>query len=182
MKITAKKVGKGLLSVGYHDVQIDNVEITNSNASDEHDDVTLQVAVTFRNDNGIITGWYNTKGFKKYDELTAAEKASGNFDTTSTGYAIKLTKNKAGKVIKRERIEDAERTEKCLDILGKLATNAGFAVGEDVEVEELKGKEVGIKIEMNNSGQPRVIYSFQHGKAAEYAAKDQSAVEEEDQF
>lgn len=91
-------------------------------------DVHVQLAVTFASVKGagLITNRFNSKGFERYDELSAEKIASGKFENVE-GFACR--KNSKGQL---ERIESPSRTAECVNIINKFAQAIGIAEGESL--------------------------------------------------
>lgn len=167
MKKTTKSIGaliaitlvsrqsSSLLGIGKHETTIVAVEDAEASENDEYSDRTPQLKVTFQSNEtkGKFSHWFNLCAYKRFADLTDAEKASKKFASVGdAGYAV-LVKTK-------KRVQDPEATEKALNILNGLLFNCGFPAGEAVEAEDLIGKEVGIEISMNDRQNARVKSTF----------------------
>jgi len=151
VKIRVENNVSSLLQEGNHVVTIKGYKETASKANAGYNDVTEQIAVSLENAAGkFITMWLNTKGYKRFSQLTEKEVASGKFGNSSDdesvdGYAVD---KKTGC-----RIEDEEKTASALSIIGKLAQDAGMAIGLELSLDELMdelvGREVGIAVKGN---------------------------------
>ncbi len=175
MKIVAKQKefvgGVNYLPVGTHEVSIASIEdaVTNPPTVDDinadgdvvkvplWNDVASQIKVTFDaiEGDGKHIEWYNTKGYKRYSELTEGQKksnayASRSFAGSSEDYAILKSTNM--------RIEDEERTAKCLEIIGELAYICGAESGEELEVKDLEGALLSLTLKANAQGKTRMHY------------------------
>lgn len=150
---TAKNSVSKFLGAGTHLVSITEAVTDEAKGDDTHKDRTPQLKVTFMDrQQRIFSAWYNLKGYKKYDELTAKEKQSGKFGTSSNGFAIDA-KTKV-------RIENKDNTAAAMSIIGRLGVDCGIEEGVDFEPEDLVGKELGIKIEPNDQNNLRIKYGM----------------------
>ena len=150
--ITAKNTMSTLLGIGQHAVEIVEVVETESNPSDEHTDLTPQLAVKYENSEGKkFTQYFNLRGYKDFADFTPAEQKKLGLKATASGKAV----GKNG-----HRIEDPARTEKALSIVAKLALDAGVPEGTECSVEDLVGKSIGINIEADERGKARVRYTM----------------------
>jgi len=128
-----------LLPEGEQVVRLLRVELLNSfqqyngTAKDElpqWENATPQLAVTVvaseEGKNGGMTHRFNGCGYRKYDELTKAEKDSGKYEDID-GYACYT--DDEGDMI---REEDPDRTEKCANIINQFASALQIEEGEDL--------------------------------------------------
>lgn len=139
MKITAKKSIQ-VIKAGNHIVTIDSYrEDVSKNTG------SVQAVYGLKTEDGAVLTYYaNTRGLVKNEDGSYKKDRKGNY------------------------VEDPIKTQKCMDILGKLAFHAGVAEGEDIELEDLEGCTVGIHVEMeeatigDRAGEffPRVKWSF----------------------
>ena len=149
---------------GEHKTVIESVMDEESRAVKEWSDRTPQVKVTFRNAIGVLSHWYNLKGFKKLNrEDNPKGKAPKEFeyrqasDTEGNGigefYLVDVKKN--------QRVEDEASTKIAMDIFAGIASDAGIASGEAFDLEDLKGKEIGIKVRKRpETGKTEVHYTM----------------------
>jgi hypothetical protein len=87
-------------------------------------DPTEQLAVTFGNDNGVITRRYSRFAYRKYSDLTPQEQKSGKFKPKNSTFGNEdyacISDGKGG----LKRVIDEKRSEKGLGFL-KDITKAG---------------------------------------------------------
>lgn len=139
MKITSRKASN-VLGAGKHVVTIVGIAEDVSSAG------YAQIKMSFKDaKGGVLTHYFNTVGFEKNED--------GSYKTDRKG----------------QRIISEEMSEKCLDILGKLAYNTGIEESdEEFDIQTLMNAEVGIAVEMEiattgaSEGKafPRVKYTF----------------------
>jgi hypothetical protein len=143
-----------ILPEGDHLVTIESVSHTEASASELWNDRTPQLAVKYKNDDGVFTSWMNKRGYTKFTELTPAQQASGQFEPRGDdGYAVNI---KTG-----NRVPNAERTASAMSIIGQLGTNAlGLEDGVKFNGADLVGQEVGIHVKANERNKLRVQYTM----------------------
>jgi len=153
-EFTASKFSGNLLGAGQHLVTIESVQNVEAAANELFNDRTPQLAVKFKNDSGTFTNWYNLVGYKKFDELSPKDQASGAYEPRGeNSYATNV---KTG-----TRVHSAERTAAALSRVGQLGTDAlNLAEGEDFNGSDLIGAEVGINIEKNDRSKLRVTFTM----------------------
>ena len=158
LTLTAKNksfVAGNFMTAGTHNVIMKTLSLEDTK-NDRWADATPGIKVEFRrDDNALHTEWYHLKGYKKFSELTEKQQASNKFEsrssaTGSEGYAVNIATG--------ERVEDTDRTDKCLDKLRELAGVAGYEEGTDFDVSDLEGKAVEITLHANSQGKTRVHY------------------------
>lgn len=166
--VTAKNNVSKLLGIGEHAVTIESMEPTEAAPSADYVDKTPQLKVVFKAEDGRqFTTWFNLKGYRSFDKLSAAEQKSGKYINSDGGFAVdKKT---------RKRIEDADNTAAAMSILGKLAADCGTPEGEEIELESLVGEQVGIHISLNNRNKPRVQYTLPVGDVKATVAEETEA-------
>ncbi len=149
-----------ILPEGDHLVTIESVSHTEAAASDLWNDRTPQLAVKFKNDDGVFTNWFNKRGYKTFDELNAKEQASGAYEPRGdAGYAVNI---KTG-----IRVPSAERTASAMSIIGQLGVNTlGISEGEAFKGADLVGQECGIHVTKNDRGKLRVQYTMSAEKVS----------------
>jgi hypothetical protein len=119
-------------------------------------DKTPQVAIRFKNDKGFITQWVNLKGYmtiEDYEDTQAAELSGITFmphPFSEIPYACDLN---------GERIENEDKTRICMHILGRIAHCCGFPAGQDIDMDDLIGKELVIRVQ-KVSGNNKVTHTF----------------------
>lgn len=179
--ITSQEGEYSLMPVGDHVVKCTGVAVARPKESAEYDDVTPQVELQLENEDGKqIRWWLNTKGFVRFDKLTAdhlkdinpadlnIKKADwakmsvqNRIDAAFTasegqGYAINN--------VTRQRVVSEENTKQALDIIGKLANHCGVVTGKSLNMQQfvqtVKGATFGVHIFKNAQNQPRVKYSM----------------------
>lgn len=125
-----------LLPVGEHVVRIVRMEETSSfqqfNGTQKDElppwkDAEPQLAITFvsaeEGKTGGITHRFNGLGYTKFDELSAEDKKSGDYEDHK-GYACTL--NEDGLLV---RVRNEKRTKACENILNQLAGSLGIKEG-----------------------------------------------------
>jgi hypothetical protein len=150
LKITAKKrEGAELLPKGRHQVTVHSISDAVAE-SENWTDPTEQVKIVYKEKDGnrYISDWLNLKGFKRMTDLTDKEKSSGKFEARSseTGDEEYAVNKKTG-----ARVEDPERTEKCLSIFGEIMTSCGVEDGEERDFYSLVGSELYIDVDTKGS-------------------------------
>ena len=177
MKVTAKKSSIGLLAKGFHVGIIKSIVETTIASADQKEgayaDETPQLEITLGVGNQTTKAWLMLKGYHKFEEFVkeltpkhAAKYRPGG----SSGYAVLIATN--------TRVEDEALTEKCMEIVGNFAANAGAEDGEDIDIQDLVGSEIGFKIGEGNKGQNRDVgfydkdYALSQIEKAEEAAED----------
>lgn len=154
---TAKNAVSKFLGAGTHLVSITEVVMDEAKGDGSHKDLTPQLRIVFTGEGGRkFTAWYNLKGYKKYDELTEAQKKSNKFAADNNGYAIDVKS--------RIRVENPENTAAAQSIVGRIGVECGIEEGDEFSPEDLVGKELGIKIEANEQGNLRVRYTMPASK------------------
>lgn len=153
-EFTASKFEGNLLGEGDHSVTIESAQHTEAAANENWNDRTPQLAVKFKNEDGVFTSWYNKRGYMTFDELTPVQQASGKFEPRGDqGYAVDV---KTG-----NRVESPAKTAAAMSIIGQLGTNAlNLPVGTGFGSKDLVGAEVGIHVARNERKQLRVTYSM----------------------
>lgn len=142
-------VGKIIDTAGQYLASISEVSMDEAVGDGSHKDKTPQLKVVFDIAGKRFTNWYNLKGYKKFEDLTAAEKKVHT--ASAQGYAV----DKKG-----YRVENEENTKKAMSIIERLGLDAGIEAGESFQPEDLVSREVGINIEKNAQGNLRVTYSL----------------------
>ena len=149
--VSANNISK-LLQEGEHAVEIKAVAMTAAEPSEDYKDRTPQLEVEFRKGDKSLKAWLNLKGFKRYDDLSDADKKSGKFEARGPfGYAVDIAKD--------SRIEDPDKTASAESIIQKLGNDCGIPTGKAFEENDLLGMEVGIMVKKNEQGQLRVAYT-----------------------
>lgn len=153
---TAKNAVSKYLNAGTHLVTIDSVELDEAHTDTSHADPTPQLKIVFKNGEGrFFTAWMNLKGYRKFEDLTPAEKKSNKFKVDASGYAIDA---------KKVRLENVENTKRAQSIIGRIGVDCGIEEGEEFAPEDLIGRELGIKIEANSQDNLRLVYSMPASK------------------
>ena len=158
IKSNRKPATMPILACGDHLVRIESyVETFNKDYSQmPWEDKTPQVAIRFKNDKGFITQWVNLKGYMTIEDYESTDSAEldGIIFTphpfSGIPYAVDLNNN---------RIENEDKTRICMHILGRIANCCGFPAGQDLDMDELIGKELVIRVQ-KVSGQNRVTHTF----------------------
>ena len=128
MKFTSQD-SNPLIGEGEHQATIARAYMSDDSSTGE-----TQLAVLFKVGLKQITRWFNLKGFKVDPDEPKTTDAKGR---EIPNYL--LTKN--GK-----RIEDKEKTKSCMRIVGQLGHDIGIEVGEEFDLEDLVGAEIGINV------------------------------------
>jgi hypothetical protein len=158
-----------VLEAGHHLVHIAQVIITTDGISnpfgDPSDPSNIKVrnyhdeypciAVRYSNPHGAITDRYYLCGFEKFENLTEAQKASGDFKPDpDTGYALTRLLDKNGQIVKvptgeknadgtpkmttaKMRVISKENTEKAQRILTDLMATCKVPAQSDMTIDEL---------------------------------------------
>jgi hypothetical protein len=135
-KFVAKDDGFKLLGLGRHVVKILSVAEDSSKASDNYNDQTPQIVITFGNSKGTIRAWYNLMGYQKDENGEYIVDKDGN------------------------RVESDENTEAALSIFGRIAVHAGVPEGDEFDPMDLVDMELGINVVLNEQGKYRVNYTM----------------------
>lgn len=158
----------GFFAEGEHKVIIESASDELSRQTKEFSDRTPQVKLTFRNDQGVLSHWYNLKGFVKLDrEENPKASAPKGYEyrqaTDDNGNGIGefyLTEISSGK-----RVEDKGASAVAMEIFAGVASDAGIKSGESFDLADLKGKEIGIKVRNRaDSRGPEVQYTMKADK------------------
>ena len=161
-KAVLKPIG-GLLPVGQHKVEIIEAAFITSNAVVKRpwDDVTPQLKLVYKNENGVITSWMNCKGYKNINDFVGGVAPKNHelrsFDEDSEKFLVDKKTNK--------RVESPERTEEMLQNVDRVAISAGVVEeGEDYDFNDLPnmlvGEMVGIKVIENKRGKVEVSFAM----------------------
>lgn len=129
-----------LIAAGEHLAKITKAFMVEAEGNGLYKDKTQQLAVVFESDGKQITRWFNLKGYQVDEKKPEIKDDEGR---TIPNY---LTDAKGS------RIEDEANTAACLKILGQLAHDTGIAEGDEIDVSDLEGKEVGINVSRNDTG------------------------------
>lgn len=158
----------GFFKEGEHKVIIESASDELARQNKEFTDRTPQVKLTFRNDEGVLSHWYNLKGFVKLDK-EENPKASA-----PAGYEYRQATDDAGNGIGEfylvqvktgARVEDKGATTLCQEIFAGVASDAGIKAGTEFDLADLKGKEIGIKVRNRaDSRGPEVQYTMKADK------------------
>lgn len=148
MKITSKNNSK-ILGIGLHLVTIVAIALAKAKASDLYKDITEQLAMTFKDANGLtITRWFNLKGYQLDADQPSRKDDSGR---DVPNYAVGEDGN---------RIEDPAKTESALGILARLGFDCGISEGSEFDTSDLEGLSVGIMVEFDSDfNSSKVAYS-----------------------
>ena len=106
-----KKFAGKLLEAGMHLVTVSAiVEDKPSHAADmPWKDVTPQVKITVKNDNGFISSWFNLRGYKNVNDYPNGIAPKGfEFASSEFGEEQYLISSKT-----KVRVESAEKSEGC---------------------------------------------------------------------
>lgn len=154
MEFIAEKSNGPLLGEGDHAVTIESVARVDAPVSPDWADQTPQLAIKYKNEDGSITQWANLKGFVPFDELSAKDKASGNYEPRGKAqYAVDTRTNM--------RIEDPERSRQGRAYVAALGVDAlGLEKGTSFKPSALVGESVGIHVSKNEMGKLRVDYTM----------------------
>ncbi len=155
---SAEKTQGNLLGEGDHLVTIESAQFVDAPVNENWNDQTPQLAVKYRNSDGVITSWLNMRGYRQFDELSAKDKASGKFEPRGdNNYAVDV---KTGL-----RVEDPERTKQGLAYINALGIDAlGLKPGTSFKASDLVNEEVGIHVEKNSQNKLRVMYTMPAAK------------------
>jgi hypothetical protein len=146
---TARQIPGGFFTPGQHAVVIESIMDEQSRVVKEWKDRTPQVKVTFRNDSGVLSHWYNLKGFKKLN------KEENPKAIAPKGFEYRQASDDAGNGIGEFylvntktgiREEDEAATETAMSIFSGMASDAGIAAGTAFDLEDLKGRQIGIMV------------------------------------
>jgi hypothetical protein len=152
---TAKKAFANQLGIGSHLVTVASIsEVFTAAKNGEWNDKHPQAEVKFDklddagNTIGSIKMWLNGQGYKKYDELSPKEIASGKYIRVSSeegdeDYAIDKKTN--------TRVVCADKTAKCMEIIAGFAGDVTGSAGEETTLADLIGQEVGIVVRAKGS-------------------------------
>lgn len=170
--VSVKKILKGgLFTPGTHATEISEATEITSHENKSWKGVTKQVKVVFRNADGVIAHSYSLQGFKKADLETNPDlKAEKGFayrqalDKDGNGigdhYLVNLKTN--------ERVLDEENTATAQRIFGEMACDAGIPEGEDFELSDLVGRQVGVEVHERGTG-VEVAYTMPYERAEKAA-------------
>lgn len=156
-----------ILGVGTHNVQITKIFETNSfvegvnspkmkTALPEWKDPDPQVLVMMRNNTGVAVHRFNFAGYRRFDELTEAERV-GVIPVGEDGYAC----DEATMI----RIKSPERTAKAVNIFNQFMASCGLPVGS--KAKQLPGCKVQIDIEAKGYGDKTINKVVRFRKIAE---------------
>lgn len=148
MKVISKNNSK-ILGIGLHLVTIVAIALAKASASELYKDVTEQLAIAFKDANGLqITRWFNLKGYQLDADQPTRKDGEGR---DVPNYAVGDDGN---------RIEDPVKTESALGILARLGYDCGIAEGEEFDTSDLEGKSCGIMVERDSAyNANKVAYS-----------------------
>lgn len=131
-----------VLGAGEHNVNVASAVLTNpmqrKGRKEEYlfpADPTPQLEVVFRNSEGQFTEWFNLLGYRRYADLTDAEKKSGKYISKGDFAVVKAT----GK-----RVVDPDKTATARSIVAKLGGACGFEPGTEFGPNDLVGAELTI--------------------------------------
>ena len=159
-----RQIPGGFFTEGEHLTVIESATDDLARQTKEFSDRTPQVKVTFRNDKGVLSHWYNLKGFVKLNKeenpkMVAPKGQEYVQATDEAGNGVGefyLIDSKS-----RARIEDKDATEIAKSIFAGIAGDAGIKAGESFDLEDLKGKSIGIKVRNRIDGRgPEVQYTM----------------------
>lgn len=126
-----------VLPEGKHIVRVESVTETSAKSDGPWADSTPQIAIKYKG-NGFITQWVNLKGYMTsadFEDDTAQKFAKHPI----SGIMYAIDENNC-------RVEDEQKTLTCLHILGRIANCCGFSSGEEVDIQDLVGKELMIEV------------------------------------
>lgn len=159
-----RQIPGGFFKEGEHLVVIESATDDLARQTKEFSDRTPQVKLTYRNDSGVLSHWYNLKGFVKLN------KEENPKMTAPEGYEYRQSSDEAGNGIgefylvnskTNERLEDKGATAIAMGIFAGVAGDAGIKEGEDFDLEDLIGKSVGIKVRNRIDGRgPEIQYTM----------------------
>lgn len=121
-----------VLPAGQHNVQIVGLAISHSFANYdgslkdktfEWETPTPLVMVTFADGSRAIVHRYHILGYKKYEDLTAKQKESGDYEPSEEGYALK----------DGDRIVDEDNTAAAQRILSQVFSAVGLKAGSTLD-------------------------------------------------
>jgi len=144
-----KKVLKGgLLNAGEHLVSIDSIIEDSASPSSNWEDITPQLRVTMKNEDGVITRWFNMKGYQSIEDFPTGKAPKGfEFRSSENGDEGYLVDSKTN-----ERVESEEKTALAEKIFCEFACDAGVEEGADFDENDLLGAELGVVVRNNASG------------------------------
>ncbi len=138
---------RGLLATGMHIVWVESV--TESPAPERTpvpwDDVTPQIAIRFKNNNGFVTMWLNMVGYMTdKDYIEQPDNVVFKMHPLSkVWYAVDIKTNR--------RVVSDKKTNVCYGMLQRLAYSCGFNYDANIELSDLIGRKLSIKVqELNN--------------------------------
>lgn len=127
-----------MLPAGFHQVVIKSIEVTPERESEEGYIMDSQTCITYKSGNGVIKHWYNNARFKRYVDLSDADKKSKKYIAAgSEGYAV-------DKKTKRRLIDENDTS--CESIYANLAYACGIEEGEDIDIMDLVDSELVIEV------------------------------------
>jgi hypothetical protein len=159
IKAYNKKPVDQILKEGDHLVKIDSItETCNKDwAQMPWSDRTPQIAIRYKNAVGYITHWINLKGYMTIEDYQDAKSAEASgiifmkHPFSEIEFAVDLKTN--------TRIENEDKSRTCMHILGRIGHCCGIPAGEEINLIDLIGKDLAIRIE-KKSGQLKVTHTF----------------------
>lgn len=151
-KSTAKVIKGGFFATGEHKVMISSIipDVPSKAPGMPWTDLHQQLKVTFKNEEGVQSKWYQLAGYKSAVDFADGVAPEGHeFVSSEAGIARDKPENYLINSETGERVESVEKTAKCMQIIGELANDAGLAEGEEFGIEDLLGREIGIVIKDN---------------------------------
>jgi len=137
---------RGLLATGLHVVMIESIQETLApeKIKAPWDDVTPQLAIRFKNKEGFVTMWLNTVGY-----MTKSDYIDTPSDVTFKMHPFSKVWYAVGP--DNKRVINPDKTKVCNAMLQRLAYCCGFKMGSSIDIMDIIGREVGIRVqELNN--------------------------------
>lgn len=161
-----KKVLKGgLLNTGEHLVSIESIIEDASSPSTNWADTTPQIKATMKNDDGVITRWFNMKGYQSLEDFPTGKAPKGfEFRSSEQGDENYLVNSKTN-----ERVESEEKTALAEKIFCEFACDAGVEEGADFDENDLIEAELGVVVRDNGNGGVEVHYTKPASQVKEVA-------------
>lgn len=146
LKVKGVESKPKVLGVGEHKTIIKQIKfIEHESDNGAWNDKWKKLEIKFANENGSIIGNYSLEGFTTFDELDAKDKKNYTSMSSSFGSEGYAVDKKTGC-----RLIDKAKTEKAMEILGRLVGDAGLVGEEFDDVDELiaalENKEIGVVV------------------------------------
>jgi hypothetical protein len=161
MKFTsAKRPFNGddkIIALGLSAVVISAISETLAKKSDQWNDQTPQLEVTFEDEEGkSLKHWFNLQGYQtKADFEGKVVPKNIEFRSSEKGneeYAVDTTTG--------NRLVSESKTAECEAIIGYFVGDTGVDIGEETDANSLMGSAVGIMVRENSRGFREMHYSL----------------------